>query len=97
MLHDPEVLLLDEPTSAMDPESATLVRDMIKGLQSDERTVLICTHNLSEAEELADRIVIIREGKIIESGTSSELREKLLGSPRFEIHFLNPGRRFVDS
>ena len=90
MLHNPAVLLLDEPTSAMDPESARLVRDMIKGLQSDERTVLICTHNLAEAEELADRIVIIREGKIIESGTSSELRDKLLGAPRFEIKFAKP-------
>ncbi|MFN2145725.1 MAG: ABC transporter ATP-binding protein [Anaerolineales bacterium] len=90
MLHDPEVLLLDEPTSAMDPESARLVRDMIKGLQTNDHTVLICTHNLAEAEELADRIVIIREGKIIESGTSAELREKLLGAPRFEIQFGKP-------
>jgi ABC-2 type transport system ATP-binding protein len=90
MLHDPSVLLLDEPTSAMDPESARLVRDMIRDLRSDERTVLICTHNLAEAEELADRIIIIREGKIIESGTAAELRSKLLGSPKFEIQFLHP-------
>jgi ABC-2 type transport system ATP-binding protein len=87
MLHDPKVLLLDEPTSAMDPESARLVRDMIRELRSEERTLLICTHNLAEAEELADRIAIIREGRIIENGTSAELREKLLGAARFEIHF----------
>ncbi|MBN2044038.1 MAG: ABC transporter ATP-binding protein [Anaerolineales bacterium] len=88
MLHDPKVLLLDEPTSAMDPESARLVRNMIRDLRSEERTVLICTHNLAEAEELADRIAIIREGIIIENGTSTTLREKLLGSPKFEIQFI---------
>lgn len=85
LLHDPSVLLLDEPTSAMDPESARLVRNMIKDLQNEERTILICTHNLSEAEELADRIMIIRDGRIIESGTPEELRIKLLGPPLYEI------------
>ena len=59
LLHDPPVLLLDEPTSAMDPESARLVRNMIQELRSSDRTVMICTHNLSEAEELADRIATV--------------------------------------
>src|SRR5512143_3883504 len=54
LLHDPPVLLLDEPTSAMDPESALLVRSSIREMRSKERTILICTHNLAEAEELAD-------------------------------------------
>jgi len=87
MLHNPPVLLLDEPTSAMDPESASLVRAMIKELQTNERAILICTHNLSEAEVLADKIAIIQGGKIIENGTPAELRMKLLGSPQYEIHF----------
>ena len=85
LLHEPPVLLLDEPTSAMDPESAKLVRTMIRELRSDDRAVLICTHNLGEAEELADRIAIIRGGSIIEYGTSMDLRSKLLGSPVFEV------------
>ena len=88
MMHDPAVLLLDEPTSAMDPESARLVRNMIKDLKSNHRTIMICTHNLSEAEELADRIAIIRRGKIIASGTPVELRDQLLGEPLFEIGYL---------
>jgi ABC-2 type transport system ATP-binding protein len=88
MMHDPAVLLLDEPTSAMDPESARLVRDMIKDLKSNRRTILICTHNLSEAEELSDRIAIIRRGKIIASGTPVELRDKLLGEPVYEMRYL---------
>ena len=65
LLHDPPVLLLDEPTSAMDPESARLVRDAIHELRSANRTIVICTHNLAEAEELADQIAIIRRGQII--------------------------------
>ena len=85
LLHNPSVLLLDEPTSAMDPESARLVRNMIKDLRTEDRTILICTHNLSEAEELADQIMIIKDGKILESGTPTELRQKLLGPPLYEI------------
>ncbi|MEN8241281.1 MAG: ABC transporter ATP-binding protein [Chloroflexota bacterium] len=88
MMHDPDVLLLDEPTSAMDPESARLVRDMIKDLKSNRRTILICTHNLAEAEELSDRIAIIRKGKIIASGTPVELRDELLGEPVYEIAYV---------
>ncbi|MEJ2488065.1 MAG: ABC transporter ATP-binding protein [Anaerolineales bacterium] len=90
MLHEPPVLLLDEPTSAMDPESAKLVRNMIAELGSNHRAILICTHNLAEAEELADRIAIIRGGSIIEAGTSAELRSKLLGTPVFELKFNQP-------
>jgi len=90
MLHNPQVLLLDEPTSAMDPESSRLVRNMIKEMRSDKRTVLICTHNLTEAEELADRIAIIRQGKIIERGTPEELKQRLLGLPKYEIKFDAP-------
>jgi ABC-2 type transport system ATP-binding protein len=97
LLHNPPVLLLDEPTSAMDPESARLVRNMIKDLKTDERTILICTHNLSEAEELADRITIIRDGRIIESGTPTDLKQKLLGSPLFEIKFSRKVESFDES
>src|SRR5262245_47599328 len=64
LIHDPSVLLLDEPTSAMDPESAQLVRNEISRLKSSKRTIIICTHNLAEAESLADQIAIIYCGKI---------------------------------
>lgn len=85
MLHDPPVLLLDEPTSAMDPESARLVRDSIHELRSGERTIVICTHNLAEAEELADQIAIIRRGKIIVEGSPDYLKRNLLGAAEFEV------------
>jgi ABC-2 type transport system ATP-binding protein len=85
LLHSPPVLLLDEPTSAMDPQSARLVRDAIHDLRSAERAIVICTHNLVEAEELADRIAIIRTGQIIANGTPDELKLRFLGPTEYEI------------
>ena len=78
ILHDPRLLFLDEPTSAMDPHSARLVRRTIRWLRDQGKTVVICTHNLNEASELADRIAIIRAGEIIAFGTMEELRARLL-------------------
>jgi len=85
LLHDPPVLMLDEPTSAMDPSSARLVRQAILALKQAGRTLLICTHNLAEAEQLADRIAIIRLGQIIAFDTPQALRRRLLGPPLMEV------------
>ncbi len=85
MLHNPPVLLLDEPTSAMDPLSAKQVRDAIVELQRDERTFLITTHNLTEAQMLADTIAIIRHGQIIAQGTFAELAQQFVGEPLLEL------------
>ena len=85
MLHDPQVLFLDEPTSAMDPHSAKLVRDAILELRRDQHTIILCTHNLNEAEMLADRIAIIRRGRIVALGTAAELKAQLLGDPVLEL------------
>ncbi|MCA9969057.1 MAG: ABC transporter ATP-binding protein [Anaerolineales bacterium] len=85
MLHDPAVLLLDEPTSAMDPHSAKLVRDAIRELRDDRRTIILCTHNLPEAESLADRIAIIKQGAIVAEGTVPQLKQQLLGQPQLEL------------
>lgn len=87
MLHDPDVLLLDEPTSAMDPQSARLVRDALTQLRSDRRSIILCTHNLIEAEELADHIAIIRRGQIVIEGSPLELKARLLGRPLMEVRF----------
>jgi ABC-2 type transport system ATP-binding protein len=85
MLHNPPVLLLDEPTSAMDPQSAKLVRDAIIDLQRDNRTFLITTHNLPEAQQLADRIAVIRRGRIIASGSFEDLSRRFAGDPLMEL------------
>jgi ABC-2 type transport system ATP-binding protein len=87
LLHDPPVLLLDEPTSAMDPESSRLVRDEIARLRSSQRTIIICTHNLAEAEALADSIAIIYRGKVLLNGTLDELKRIVLGPVEYEAKF----------
>src|SRR5690606_23592681 len=85
MLHNPPVLLLDEPTSAMDPQSAKQVRDAIIDLQQEERTFLITTHNLAEAQQLANQIAVIRQGRIIAQGTFADLSRRFVGTPRMEL------------
>ncbi len=90
LLHEPPVLLLDEPTSAMDPESAQLVREEIARLRSSQRTIIICTHNLQEAEMLADKIAIIYRGRIRASGSLAELRLQLLGLPQYQVKLSSP-------
>jgi ABC-2 type transport system ATP-binding protein len=90
MLHNPPVLLLDEPTSAMDPQSAKQVRDAILELRQDERTFLITTHNLTEAQILADKIAIIRHGRIIAQGNFDELARRFVGEPLMELRTREP-------
>ena len=87
MMHEPKVLLLDEPTSAMDPESARLVRDEIARLKSAQRTIMLCSHNLTEVELLADKIAIIYHGKILIQGTLEELKKNVFGLPEYIIRF----------
>lgn len=87
LLHNPKVILLDEPTSAMDPSSAKIVRDYISELKETGRTIVICTHNLAEAEAIAGRIAVIKKGSIIAQGTLYELQRQLLGPPIFEARF----------
>jgi ABC-2 type transport system ATP-binding protein len=74
-----------EELLAMDPHSAKLVRDCILDLRRERRTIIICTHNLAEAELLADRVAIIRRGQIVALGTLAELRARLLGDPVLEL------------
>jgi ABC-2 type transport system ATP-binding protein len=85
LIHEPPVLLLDEPTSAMDPESAQLVRNAIASLCTEQRTIIICTHNLVEAEMLANIIAVIYRGRILISGFVEELKRSLLGPAEFEV------------
>jgi ABC-2 type transport system ATP-binding protein len=85
LLHRPRVLLLDEPTSAMDPQSARQVRETILGLRSEDRAVVVCTHNLSEAEMLADVIAVIGKGRILAQNTPAALKQLYLGDPILEL------------
>jgi len=74
LLHDPAVLFLDEPTSGLDPLAARSVRELILGLKSAHRAIILCTHDLDEAERLADQVAIMRRGRIVASDTPAGLR-----------------------
>src|SRR5512135_3380995 len=78
LLHEPQVVFLDEPTSALDPEAAKVVRDFIAELKTEGRTIFLCTHNLDEADRLADRIGIMKQ-RLIQVDTAENLRRKLYG------------------
>ncbi|MCX8037252.1 MAG: ABC transporter ATP-binding protein [Candidatus Sumerlaeia bacterium] len=74
LLHDPAVIIVDEPMVGLDPQSARKVKDLFRGQTRSGNTVFLSTHTLSVAEELADRIGIIHHGKLIFIGTLMELR-----------------------
>lgn len=78
LLHEPQVVFFDEPTSALDPESAKVVRDFIAELKSEGRTIFLCTHNLDEADRLADRVGVFKQ-HLIQVDTPENLRRKLYG------------------
>jgi ABC-2 type transport system ATP-binding protein len=69
----------------MDPASARLVRESILRLRSSSRALIVCSHNLNEAEALSDRIAIIRKGKIVAMGSSEDLKRRFLGNPVMKI------------
>jgi ABC-2 type transport system ATP-binding protein len=78
LLHRPRILLLDEPTSGLDPASARHIRDVIAGLRSEGRAILVSTHNLAEAEELSDRIAVLKTD-LLAFDTPSTLRQSQAG------------------
>lgn len=84
MIHDPEILILDEPTTGLDPNQIIEIRELIKNL-GRHKTVLFSTHILPEVEATCDRILIINRGKIVADGTASNLRQAAQGQ---EIHHL---------
>ena len=78
ILHEPQILFLDEPTSGLDPEMSRLVRDFIGELSNEGRTIVLCTHNLDEADRLCDRIAVIKS-RLLALDTPQAMRQKLYG------------------
>lgn len=78
LVHEPKVLLLDEPTSGLDPQMTKVVREFIADLKGQGRTILLCTHNLDEAERLCDRILVLKT-RPIALDTPQALRRRLFG------------------
>ena len=76
LINDPQLLFLDEPTAGLDPQVRLEIRDLIEQLRAENRTILMTTHYIEEAERLCDRVAIIDAGQIIAIGTPRELQEK---------------------
>jgi fluoroquinolone transport system ATP-binding protein len=76
LLHDPELLFLDEPTTGQDPARARITRDLIRRLKSEGKTIFLTTHNMSEAEEVCDRVGFLAHGHIPVTGTPIELKRR---------------------
>ncbi len=85
LVNDPELVFLDEPTTGLDPQARRAVWDVIRGLKKEGRGVLLTTHYLEEAEELADTVAIMNHGKIIASGTPEEIIAKYGSGERMSV------------
>ncbi len=82
VLHRPRVVLLDEPTAGVDPQSRERIWEMLEELRSQGASLLLTTHQLDEAQQVADRIAIIDQGRVIEEGTFAELLKRTVGAER---------------
>ena len=85
LINDPQLLFLDEPSTGLDPQARLEIRDLVEELRKEQRTILLTTHYIEEAERLCDRVAIIDSGKIIAIGTPRELKEKSGGQSTIEV------------
>jgi ABC-2 type transport system ATP-binding protein len=92
LVGDPELVFLDEPTTGFDPRARRAAWDMIRSLRSLGKTILLTTHYLDEAEQLADRVAVLREGRIISEGTPAELTG---GTQETEVRYRRDGNEVV--
>ncbi len=90
LVGDPELVFLDEPTTGFDPAARRIAWDVVRRLRDLDKTVLLTTHYLDEAQELADRVAIIKDGRIVAEGPPAELGP---GSSGYRVSYLTEGRR----
>ena len=90
LIHQPAVLFLDEPTSGLDPLAARMVRELITNFKHSSRSIILCTHDLDEAERLADTVAIMHRGRIVASDTPTRLRERASSETIVHVQFAEP-------
>ncbi len=90
LVNDPRVVFLDEPTAGLDPQARQRIHELIERLKRQQRTVLLTTHYIEEAEKLCDRVAIIDHGRIIAHGTPEEIRSQTIGESLIEISCAQP-------
>ncbi len=89
LIHDPSLLIYDEPGSGLDPMTGRFIIEYLKGLRSQGKTIILSAHNLYQVEEICDVVMILRRGEVVIEGTMTELRERF-GSIRYEVWFTLP-------
>jgi ABC-2 type transport system ATP-binding protein len=97
ILNDAPVLLFDEPTASLDPQSSRLIRDTIRGLKKEGHAIILTTHNMEEADLLSDRVAIIDRGRIVALGSPSELKDKVKSNDIIEIEARNLSDQTVNA
>jgi ABC-2 type transport system ATP-binding protein len=97
LLHDPEIIFLDEPTTALDPQSTRFIWDMIKGLKGRGRTIILTTHMMEEADELSDRVCIIDHGRVMAADTPRALKQRFQTGSMLDVFLDVTGREMRDS
>jgi ABC-2 type transport system ATP-binding protein len=88
LVHDPEIIILDEPTMGLDPATANSIRDFVRNLKGN-KTMILCTHYMAEADSLCDRVAILNKGKIIDVGTPDYLKSKIHGDVILKVRIQN--------
>lgn len=89
LVHDPEIIIFDEPTMGLDPATAISIREFIGGLKGD-KTIILCTHYMDEADLLCDRVAILNQGQILDMGTPNELKSKIHGDLILKVSLKDP-------
>jgi ABC-2 type transport system ATP-binding protein len=94
MLNDPQVLFLDEPSAGLDPQARLEIHELVQNVRQEQRTILLTTHYIEEAEKLCDRVAIVDEGRIVAMGTPREIQERVLANSTIEIEMTAPMGEF---
>ena len=97
MMHDPEVLFLDEPSAGLDPQTRLLLSEIVRAYNARGKTILLTTHNMEEADGLCQRLAIVDHGKVIALGTPQELKQSIPGGFVVRIHLTDTPATLIDT
>jgi ABC-2 type transport system ATP-binding protein len=96
LIHDPKVLVLDEPASGLDPRARIEIRELLRELKRMGKTIMISSHILSELEEICDHIGIIEHGRLVFSGTMEEIRRRMGVQSKVRVRVANNQQRAIE-
>ena len=97
MMHDPEVLFLDEPSAGLDPQTRLLLSEIVRAYNARGKTILLTTHNMEEADGLCQRLAIVDHGKVIALGTPQELKQSIPGGFVVRIQLTDTPATLIDT